>query len=210
MNVKKLTDLEIEAVSLVSNKARPVNSKAKITFVKAEEKETKGDLLMSMKSLFEKYMGKKAEVEAVETEVEKAEVSSVEFATKDEVSTLLKAIETLTEEVKSMKSSNDLTGFVSEFSKAYQEDRNTFKMEIAEEIAKAKRANSPVADQPSLEDLVKSFNKPDQMFRTGTQGNLVDQIISEGVKKGTLKMVDEQRETNSFQEVFKQLAGKMV
>lgn len=209
MTSKKLTDLEIEAVSLVSNKARPVNSKAKITFVKAE-KEVKGDLFMSMKNLFEKYMGKKTEVDKAETEIEKAEVPTVEFATKDEVSTLLKAIETLTEEVKTMKSSNDISGFVSDFSKAYQEDRNSFKVEIAEEIAKAKRANPPVSNQPSLEDLVKSFNHPDQLFRNGTQGNTVDRIIAEGVQKGTIKMVDEPKATNSFAEVFKQLAGKMV
>lgn len=205
MITKKLTDLEIEAVSLVSNKARPVNKKAKITFVKAD---TKGDLLMSMKNLFEKYLGKK-EAEVVEAEVEKAEAPIVEYATKDEVATLLKAIETLTEEVKTMKSSSDISGFVAEFSKAYQEDTGKFKAEIAAEIAKAKRANSPVANQPSLEDLVKSYSTPDAMFRT-EKGSLMNQIISEGVQKGTLKTIGEQTEVNSFHEAFKQLASKMV
>lgn len=206
MITKKLTDLEIEAVSLISNKARPVNQKAKITFVKAE---AKGDLFMSMKNLFEKYLGKK-EAETVETEVEKAETPVVEYATKDEVSTLLKAIETLTEEVKTMKSSNDISGFVSEFSKAYQEDTGKFKAEIAAEIAKAKRANSPVANQPSLEDLVKSFTAPDRMFHMGEQGNLMNDIIKQGVEKGTLKLNTEPKATNSFQEAFREFANRSL
>jgi hypothetical protein len=219
---KKLKDLKIKSVSLVSNKARPVNQYSKLTFVKSKKEEKNMTFQEFMEAAYKKFgYGNTPSVDTPALDVTKAEVSDQkadtlpEFVTKAEFDTQLKTLgdkidkltDVLTKGAEVEKAEKENTGkFIADFAEMYKQDREALKAEIAEEIVKAKRAISPVQEQPSLEELVKKSLHPDSLFGFGNKTDKVmEGIVNKGITDGKYKVNSQPMPVNSALQAFRDL-----
>lgn len=228
-NKNKLKDLKVKSVSLVSNKSRPVNQYSKLTFVKSkEEEESELDKVEKkkpvmedfFKSMFNYFTGKTENVElpAITEKAEKAdEEKPAEFVTKAEFETQFKSLGDkidslaglLTKSSEVQKSEKESLGtFIQGFAEAYKADQEALKAIINEQIEKAKRAESPLVDQPSLDDIIKKALDPMNSIRTGHTGSEhVNAIVEKGIKEGRFKEKTVPAIQNSAYEALRELMG---
>jgi len=228
-NKNKLKDLKVKSVSLVSNKSRPVNQYSKLTFVKSkEEEESELDKVKKkkpamedfFKSMFNYFTGKTENVElpAITEKAEKAdEEKPAEFVTKAEFETQFKSLGDkidslaglLTKSSEVQKSEKESLGtFIQGFAEAYKADQEALKAIINEQIEKAKRAESPLVDQPSLDDIIKKALDPMNSIRTGHTGSEhVNAIVEKGIKEGRFKEKTVPAIQNSAYEALRELMG---
>lgn len=231
-NKNKLKDLKVKSVSLVSNKSRPVNQYSKLTFVKSEAKEEneldkvekkKPAMEDFFKSMFNYFTGKTENVELPELPAitEKAEKTDeekpAEFVTKAEFETQFKSLGDkidslaglLTKSSEVQKSEKESLGtFIQGFAEAYKADQEALKAIINEQIEKAKRAESPLVDQPSLDDIIKKALDPMNSIRTGHTGSEhVNAIVEKGIKEGRFKEKTVPAIQNSAYEALRELMG---
>lgn len=215
--VKKLKDLKIKSISLVSKKSRPVNQYSKLTFVKSEKEEKDMTFEEFMKAASAMFGGKApVETPAIET-VKAEEIPAPDFVTKAEIETQFNDINTkidkltelLTTSTVEKSTSNEKIGeFITGFSEAYKQDRDALKAEITEEIAKAKRAISPVADQVSLQEIVqKAMNPISALGLNKESGHAIQEIINKGIGEGRMKQIAPPNLYNSSLEAIRQLQG---
>lgn len=228
-NKNKLKDLKVKSVSLVSNKSRPVNQYSKLTFVKSkEEEESELDKVEKkkpvmedfFKSMFNYFTGKTENVElpAITEKAEKAdEEKPAEFVTKAEFETQFKSLGDkidslaglLTKSSEVQKSEKESLGtFIQGFAEAYKADQEALKAIINEQIEKAKRAESPLVDQPSLDDIIKKALDPMNSIRTGHTGSEhVNAIVEKGIKDGRFKEKTVPAIQNSAYEALREIMG---
>lgn len=228
-NKNKLKDLKVKSVSLVSNKSRPVNQYSKLTFVKSkEEEESELDKVEKkkpvmedfFKSMFNYFTGKTENVElpAITEKAEKTdEEKPAEFVTKAEFETQFKSLGDkidslaglLTKSSEVQKSEKESLGtFIQGFAEAYKADQEALKAIINEQIEKAKRAESPLVDQPSLDDIIKKALDPMNSIRTGHTGSEhVNAIVEKGIKEGRFKEKTVPAIQNSAYEALRELMG---
>lgn len=228
-NKNKLKDLKVKSVSLVSNKSRPVNQYSKLTFVKSkEEEESELDKVEKkkpvmedfFKSMFNYFTGKTENVElpAITEKAEKTnEEKPAEFVTKAEFETQFKSLGDkidsltglLTKSSEVQKSEKESLGtFIQGFAEAYKADQEALKAIINEQIEKAKRAESPLVDQPSLDDIIKKALDPMNSIRTGHAGSEhVNAIVEKGIKEGRFKEKTVPAIQNSAYEALRELMG---
>jgi len=218
---KKLKDLKIKSISLVSNKSRPVNQYSKLTFVKSKKEEKNMTFQEFMEAAYKKFgYGNTPSADTPAT-IAKAEVSDQkadplpEFVTKAEFDTQLKTLgdkidkltDVLTKGAEVEKAEKENTGkFIADFAEMYKQDREALKAEIAEEIVKAKRAVSPVQEQPSLEELVKKSLHPDSLFGFSNKtGKVMEGIVNKGITDGKYKVNSQPMPVNSALQAFRDL-----
>lgn len=228
-NKNKLKDLKVKSVSLVSNKSRPVNQYSKLTFVKSkEEEESELDKVEKkkpvmedfFKSMFNYFTGKTENVElpAITEKAEKTdEEKPAEFVTKAEFETQFKSLGDkidslaglLTKSSEVQKSEKESLGtFIQGFAEAYKADQEALKAIINEQIEKAKRAESPLVDQPSLDDIIKKALDPMNSIRTGHTGSEhVNAIVEKGIKDGRFKEKTVPAIQNSAYEALREIMG---
>lgn len=162
--------------------------------------------------------GGKAPVETPAIETVKAEeIPAPDFVTKAEIETQFNDINTkidkltelLTTSTVEKSTSNEKIGeFITGFSEAYKQDRDALKAEITEEIAKAKRAISPVADQVSLQEIVqKAMNPISALGLNKESGHAIQEIINKGIGEGRMKQIAPPNLYNSSLEAIRQLQG---
>jgi chorismate mutase len=215
--VRKLKNLKVEFISLISKKARPINQHSKLTFVKSEKEEKDMTFEEFMKAATAMF-GSKAPVEAPAIETVKAEViPAPDFVTKAEIETQFNDINTkidkltelLTTSTVEKSTSNEKIGeFITGFSEAYRQDREALKAEITEEIAKAKRATSPVVDQVSLQEIVqKAMNPISALGLNKESGHAIQEIINKGIGEGRMKQIAPPNLYNSSLDAIRKLQG---
>jgi len=228
--LRKLKNLKVQFVSLISEKARPVNQHSKLTFVKSEKEEKDMTFEEFMKAASAMFGGKapveapsamfggKAPVEAPAIETGKTEViPAPDFVTKAEIETQFNDINTkidkltelLTTSTVEKSTSNEKIGeFITGFSEAYKQDRDALKAEITEEIAKAKRATSPVVDQVSLQEIIqKAMNPISALGLNKESGHAIQEIINKGIGEGRMKQIAPPNLYNSSLDAIRKLQG---
>lgn len=200
---KRLKDLRIKSISLVSDKAKPVNQEARIAFIKSNEI-NKEDTIVDKEemNLFEKFKSLFVE-KATEKAPEKVETEPIviDAVTKGEMDTFKAEI---ANEFKTLKA--EIVECVQNIAKAVKDTNESMKNEMQTEIMKAKRAVSPVAEQPSLDELLKASLNPDNMFNTN-RGDIMNKLIEKGVKDNTLVYNNKQTATDSYSQAFNMLMG---
>ena len=214
----KLKDLNIKSISLVSKKARPVHQDSKILMIKAKE-EKRVDFYEFMKTQYEKFMGSPlpdAPVNTQKAETQKEE-KAPEFVSKSEFNDCIKGLgdkidklaDIVSKSTTVEKAEKETMGtFIQQFAEAYKNDQETLKASINESIEKAKRAVSPILEQPSIEDMIKSVLNPVNMMGSNkTNSSFVADIVEKGVKAGTYTRIPQQKLQNSAFEAFKDIVN---
>lgn len=200
---KRLKDLRIKSISLVSDKAKPVNQEARIAFIKSNEI-NKEDTIVDKEemNLFEKFKSLFVE-KATEKAPEKVETEPIviDAVTKGEMDAFKVEI---ANEFKTLKA--EIVECVQNIAKAVKDTNEAMKNEMQAEIMKAKRAVSPVTEQPSLDELLKASLNPDNMFNTN-RGDMMNKLIEKGVKDNTLVYNNKQTATDSYSQAFNMLMG---